>query len=779
MIVAKALKSYATSFGAGYLAFDNLSFAPVSALDEKLAYQNFNTYRLLDQPMTTSANLTLFAAVGNNSFAGDETYGAALSQVEKAYGEQAWRIDWDLSNKSFINPSNANDKHANGMNIDKNNYPRIDELSYDKVTSVVLETDYLITSGSNGKLECQYNSAKSNGKQIGNGWDNLYNIDFEDGTPKLYRNGTSKAFSTDTWHTVSTVINLVTGELKLYLDGELVKTDWFAANDEAGSKNLTLPANKWDIGKVNKGSVKGTVYLDNVLAFVGDAPSVTPSAKKDVADFEEYVYSIGKKPVGTALFNGTVPALLTFAKEENGNIALRLPMGTTKSADDWGLVNSSFAAPAYFGSEVNYDAEKNILIFNGKEYTPTLMNAEKKVYKVKLDAFQYGNNTIDAEFYLAPANHIEAAYGTGNIGIATQFVHGQISYQDSAYAVLQAEYFIEEGSTGLIESQFQHYKYVDAKGEEKTGNWLQMFQLDLATGKMNGGGVVAAKQGEWNTIKIVVDLADGVFNVYINDALARIYDCGNDNITIGLDQYTWSIAKVVRSCDPYQGPYSGAILVDNISVKKAAEITYSEKGSYGFLTDDAFDAFTADLLTSVNAASIRFKDPCGMRFGAIVNQEVLNHLKLIYGKDSVKMGTIIAPADYINAGDVDSIEGLTRADFENINATNSSAKKYLDVAFEGTYFKGDAGLNLEEGKDYMVGSIARINLNNYDRDFVGMSYIEFTLADGTVVGFYSDATVRNVVEIAEEIDTAYWDETIELTEEQMNVVWNYLDGIEQ
>jgi hypothetical protein len=273
------------------------------------------------------------------------------------------------------------------------------------------------------------------------------------------------------------------------------------------------------------------------------------------------------------------------------------------------------------------------------------------------------------------------------------------------------------------------------------------------------------------TLRLLVTL-HGVFYIYINGILARTYDSGHDNLIIGVEDADWIFAKVQRHANPKGEPYHGGLLIDNVSIG-IEEYSYSEKYGKEFLTNDTFENYTADLLTAIEGASIRFKAPAGLRFGSIVNTEKVEVLKKLYGAENTKMGTIITPADYVTDEDLDSLQGITREDLDAIEAGNSAGIAYRDIAFDGAYFQGDAAVNLEEGADYMVGSLVGLLTSNYERKFAGMGYIEFETENG-VIGIYTDMTLRSVYAVADECSVS----GAELTDEQIYILECYLMGDE-
>ena len=173
-----------------------------------------------------------------------------------------------------------------------------------------------------------------------------------------------------------------------------------------------------------------------------------------------------------------------------------------------------------------------------------------------------------------------------------------------------------------------------------------------------------------------------------------------------------------------------------------------------FLNDEVLGEFLLDFLVAVNGASIRLDSPSGLRFASKVNVEKLAYLEKIFGKATV--GTLIAPADYVEAAGEFTKEAL--------DALNKTVA-YVDVAFEGAYFKGDGGFDV--GNDsYVVGSIVNIREQNIAREFAGATYVSFTVGDVSYT-IYAATQVRSVRYVA---DCALADTSRNWTSEQLAVL---------
>lgn len=783
-VLAKQFKSEAVLTAKGSICVDDAKVAAISTMpDEYLIKETFNDVGWEGTPVIDTNNAIY-------------TQGNAGSIYSTEAGSQAWKFSYERVGGTAIN------------NIDKNPKMRNPALDYTKAKSIVLETSYFIDANATGKLQSQFQSIKvgtpipdlASGKyqyastedeaagkfktKTTATWVDLYCIEFYGSKCYLTREaGTdfgAYEMYTGMWNTISLVVDLETGNVQYYVngnhafDGPLNAT---AGKDVSYTKNnlpyekVKVDPNQWVVGKVNKVDGKGDIYIDDIKMYEGTTIRTQPAEETSpVYDFEKFQYSDGK----SARFGGfaALPSLTTYKKEANGNMALRLDMGAAHTEEGWALLELSadgsvnkvrqYSVAYYEGAKkLTYSKADYTILTDEKNGLPYIMIGDKKCY-------------------IVPNAIAEAAAGGSNAAAPLTLSHDTFSYEDQQYVVLAQDLFIEEGSNGIVESQFAGYQYVDGEGATKTGGWLQLFHLHLETGLLTGQGGkdmgVKLEMGKWNNVKVVGDLVDGVFYIYVNGILARTYDSGCDNLTIG-ETADWIIVKVQRHTNPKGEPYHGGLLIDNISIG-VEEYAYSDSYGKQFLTDELFENYTADLLSVVDAASIRFKAPAGLRFGSIVNTEKVEVLKKLYGADKTKMGTIITPADYVTDEyedeDLDSLQGITREDLDGIDASNNSANvAYLDIAFDGTYFQGDAAVNLEEGADYMVGSIVGLLQSNYERKFAGMGYIEFETENG-VIGIYTDMTLRSVAAVANECSVS----GAELTEEQIMILECYIMGDE-
>ena len=697
---------------------------------------------------------------------GKEPIGVNLSgltdtKVVDMNGNKVWQIDFERPNGE------------NKFNIDKQSTISNSAFSYKTMTTVVMEADYFIEASATGQLESQFYKMKYGDDQATASYQSIYTINFEQTSKagSLILAGESITFPLGQWNTVSVVLDLQTAGYAVYLNGEKLNESTF---DRANGKGkITVDAGNWIAHKVNKINGEGTFYLDNFKIFEGTEPSPVVKGKLDFDSFA----SVGDSAIDRAGFI-SVPALLSFG-QAGGSTALRLGMGSVAKTEDLALYNGTVKTENVLTTKIEkYYSEEQYLVHDGVEYT-IYTDAESGLSYIK-----YLNDEKSlVNYYILPANVVEAANGGANVGKATVVPHSALSYKDSEIAMLEADYFIEEGSTGIVESLFEKLQYdvLDADGtvtETCVASALQLFQINMVTGGLTGqGGTnegdVFLDMNEWNNIKVMINLKTGVFKIYVNGLLARTYECGYQNLILGADKtYMWSIASVQAHSDVAGSVYEGAIYIDNVyaTVKDlpATESTISDR----FMSDEALIEYLEGALVQIEKASIRFASPTGLRFATKVKDGRIQFLKSLFGEENVKLGTLITPDVYLEEAAGDS----SRAALDAVAKELGKKAAYVDVAFQ-KYFPGDGVVDLGNG-NIMTASIVNIKGANIGRDFAGIGYLEIVI-DGTVYGGYTAGTLRSAQGVAADIKLAAGEDFAKIYSADLQAVINaYAAGVQ-
>lgn len=781
---------------AGTVQFDNVSIVDgLSGISYnpnqiKPIHVDFENFEVGADPSSA------FASVG----------GLTGLKVSDKYGSKAMEI-------TFERPGSENK-----LNVDKNPMIKNPAVSYDSHDKVVHEVSYFFPTDAVGQIQNQFTGsmAKINGAETQSSisWVDVYQIAFKGGTATLkFETGTdsttqdifaktgryadnhkSYTFATGKWNTVSLVIDLDTGIYEVYLNGELIFDDVQIYRNGICT-DITIAANKFITGgKVNKITGAGTFYIDDLKFFEGDAPSVE-YVEKSVEDFEDYKYILGQTAPGLS-----VPSLATVETfADTDNIVVKLPLQ--------GVLEGYALLRADGRKVIAYDVE--ILETDETEAAnPTLILAPcdggEEEFEVRLDEFaenglfyayftdkngdewEVNDNFFDPtdtsdtaydKYYLVPASvaEIATASKSGQIAKAFKVLHGKYSYADTKEIVLSADYFIEAGSKGIIEAQFEEYKYDvieqvpgETEGEfvnqttTNDGSWIQLYYFDLETGRFEGLDEFM-KIGEWNNVKVIMNLETGVYEIYLNDALVKTEIVGNQNITIGLNAATsFSAAKIQRTTS-LDGVIAGNLYIDNVGV--SSEIPADSQYGDGYLSDEAYINNLSNMFVTVKDPSFRFEGYNGIRFATKINQAFVNAIPENF--ELVNMGTLIAPLDYVQKA------GAFTKDALNAIEADTEAK-FLDIPFADKFFGGAKGVAFGEEELVFTASIVNIKDENMLRDFAAVAYATIKLPDGSTRVYYAkNFAVSNVVYEAK--DTIAKTETFDWTDAELATLQSFAD----
>ena len=130
------------------------------------------------------------------------------------------------------------------------------------------------------------------------------------------------------------------------------------------------------------------------------------------------------------------------------------------------------------------------------------------------------------------------------------------------------------------------------------------------------------------------------------------------------------------------------------------------------------------LIAPSEEATINMENGGGIRFATNINLKKLEDLKAFCKKrriDIITIGTLIAPADYVQEAGEFSKEKLDALGYKT---------PYLDVKSSlETFYKGERFI-LQGYDEQFVASLMNIKVNNLDRDFAAIGYVQLTLAQG-------------------------------------------------
>lgn len=351
-----------------------------------------------------------------------------------------------------------------------------------------------------------------------------------------------------------------------------------------------------------------------------------------------------------------------------------------------------------------------------------------------------------------------------------------------------------EKQNPTVEVQFAKVKH-DAVGDAGTTEttYISLFKIDLATGALidTVGTVIEGAEGlkndEWNTVKVMIDVANGTYNTYVNGKLyATDGYISKDNKDSGLKnivilENSLIVAKLNKNVGAYKQIEGTAtdrsedlsyIDVDDAvfrykklvnvtlnglkaSYKEGTKVDLTQEGSIflfatidGKLTyDTVFEPvegmeivanYISDSFTTYSEASLRKGNPSGIRFVTYVNITEISNLRKDTNIKDFHYGTLIAPKSYVDAAGAFTKEALDK--LTKVGDTDITGAKYLsvDAASKGYY----DGIPDVAGTMSYAGSLANIKAEHYDWEFTAIGFIEFTLGEKTLTFYASYETTE-------------------------------------
>ena len=163
-----------------------------------------------------------------------------------------------------------------------------------------------------------------------------------------------------------------------------------------------------------------------------------------------------------------------------------------------------------------------------------------------------------------------------------------------------------------------------------------------------------------------------------------------------------------------------AMLVPMLSTAMISVVAETTSGTIGNM-----DSSLVKGLIAPAEATLNTENGGGIRFATNINTEKYAALKAFCKQrriNTITVGTLIAPLEYVKEAEMFSKEALDELEYET---------SYLDVKVSTALFY-DGEKTLTEGYDeQFVGSIMNIKLGNLTRDFAAIGYIQLTLTNTT------------------------------------------------
>ncbi len=177
------------------------------------------------------------------------------------------------------------------------------------------------------------------------------------------------------------------------------------------------------------------------------------------------------------------------------------------------------------------------------------------------------------------------------------------------------------------------------------------------------------------------------------------------------------------------GESAGSYQALTYYLAKASSVSCAPVGSDLLnATEGSITALYSEMLAG---ASVRCDTPTGLRYQTAISREQYDALVQRYGKENVKVGTLIAPSCYVSAAGAFTKEAL---DAYRLSAELTSVS-YVDVTANDWYAVTD--------DEYIfAGSLVNIHPEHYRLTYAGIGYIAVTEA-GTTAYYYSAYHARD------------------------------------
>ena len=157
-----------------------------------------------------------------------------------------------------------------GPNIDKNIMVTNKEMSYVTEDKIYLQAEYYISEDAKGTVQTQFMNFSyegSDGSRVKSTWYSMYYLSLDSAGLKTdLHSVVTGVFDRGEWNTVTTVIDLDTGDRDFYVNNRYIFSD-----ATTKYKKLILNANNWIVAKINKtsadpASLSGYLLIDDLKA---------------------------------------------------------------------------------------------------------------------------------------------------------------------------------------------------------------------------------------------------------------------------------------------------------------------------------------------------------------------------------------------------------------------------------------------------------------------------------------------------------------------------------
>ncbi len=354
--------------------------------------------------------------------------------------------------------------------------------------TVFFENDVYVPTGSTGQARWNMYGSAAYADDSGEErrWFTLYDLNLN-GAKILMPDSSEIALKKDTWFTVSYSLEMTTGAVALYVNGDSVYTGTLLH----GGKALDLV--RMELFYNSKVDIRGlgNLYVDNINIFEGSAPS----------------NHLKRVPIFQKNFDGQA-----FDTDLNGD----------------GINDAHKIVDAESGFRYDDDEGLNLYLDNkgstNYHYVmgdPTSNYADNGAWRIPM-----GQDNYDNYAHILPAM-TNAAYQYSKL-------------------VVEMDLYVPAGITSCW-ARWRSWSGRNPAGE--AGGYHVFMDLDLSSAKISCGGVSYTLSKEtWYTVSMCIDFAGGVVNIYVDNVLAITHDLG-DNLVIG--NFWFAMVDDYGSADHY------------------------------------------------------------------------------------------------------------------------------------------------------------------------------------------------------------------------------------
>jgi len=326
----------------------------------------------------------------------------------------------------------------------------------------------------------------------------------------------------NTWFTIVIDFNLKTGFYTLtYRDADrdvvLGSARVGLTSSTTGMQNIKLPANSFSMGYV-----------------VSSAGATDPTSH-----------------VSVCMDN----VRIDYTEPETADASVELLNDFEDYSDQKSLMTSNFnyafsaAAPYY------------------KVLSETVSGADNQFLRVP---FLYGGDSISS--------------GTTNYDKPFTIKHAAFDSTNGRYMIYEADFRFKQSETKAnLQLQLNAFDFEDASGNTYNGRYLALFDINLQTGDIGGNGAItktgaaSLAANEWTRVKLVIDLEEGAYRIYVNGVTYGYYDSMNGMYSSGGWKTVSNIKNIKVSSNNLivAKIYNSYTVAESWSHADAADDTYS------------------------------------------------------------------------------------------------------------------------------------------------------------------------------------------------------------